>query len=574
MLAISKITKIGKTYRNIIRYHQILQILAKYGFGDILQALRIDKYIKGLKWVQDEESVLSQPRPVRLRLALEELGPTFIKLGQVLATRPDLLPQEYIHELTLLQDRVPEFPAKEAKMIILEELGALPEELFREFSEEPIAAASIAQVHWAVTKEGNPVVVKVQRPGIREIIENDIEILIHLAEIGEAHVEEFSIIQPSGIIKEFARSIEKELHFKIEATNARRFRAMLKNNPHLNAPRIFRKYSTDRVLTMEQVKGLRCTEFIHNREDYAWQFNLRDIANYGVDSILEQIFVHGFYHADPHPGNIFLQEGDVLCFIDFGMMGRITLEDRRCFARLLDSVIRRDQERIVSGCLKFTDPLGEVDLVRLSEDICDLIDENLYLPIDELHLSEVFEKIMNILVMNRLRIKPDLYMLFKTVMTLERLGRDLDPHLKIIAHLEPFVKKLRWMTLSPSNLWRRFSGPAEDFIDVAGRIPLDIQKILAQTRDGNLQVRIKLADIDSLEDKMMKASDKLSYAIVLAALVIGSSIVVHARVSPMFKGVSIIGIAGYLLSAILGFRLLFMSHRQKKETKRRYIKHD
>lgn len=558
-----------------MRYHQIIQILAKYGFGDILQALGIDKYIRGMNWIkgEDEKSTLSLPRPVRLRLALEELGPTFIKFGQVLATRPDLLSPEYTRELALLQDNVPEFPAKQAKLIILEELGAPPEELFREFDEDPIAAASIAQVHWAVTHDGDPVVVKVQRPGIQEIIETDIEILIHLAEIGESHVEEFSIIQPSGIIKEFARSLDKELHFKIEAANAKRFRKMLKNNPHINAPRIFSKYSSDKVMTMEQIKGLRCTEFIQNREDYAWQFNLYDIANYGVDSILEQIFIHGFYHADPHPGNIFLQEGDVLCFIDFGMMGRVTIEDRRHFARLLDSVLSRDQERIVNGCLKFTTPLGEVDLKRLSEDICDLIDENLYLPLEELQVSEIFERLMNILVQNRLRIKPDLYMILKTVITLERLGRDLNPHLKIITHLEPFVKKLRWLTIGPKNLWRVFSGPAEDFIDVADRIPLDIQKIVEQTKEGNIQVKIKLADINSLEAKLMKASDKLSYAIVLASLVVGSSIVVHARVSPMFKGVSIIGIAGYLLSAVLGFRLLFMSHRQKRETRKRHIKY-
>lgn len=574
MLKIKSIGRVGHAYRTFRRYRQILRILLKFGFEDILQGIRAPHYIEySMKRLRPKKGKVSdQPRPVRLRLAIEALGPTFIKLGQMLATRPDLLPHAYIEELAKLQDKVPAFAEDKSRKIIIEELGAPPEEIFKEFTPEPIAAASMAQVHRAVTFDDEKVVIKVQRPGIHRVIDIDLEIMMHLSEIAEAHVEELAILRPSAIISEFGRSLHKELDFKIEATNARRFREMVSDNRHVNAPRIYREYSTSKVLTMQEVQGLRCTEFLADIEKYKWQYDLPLMASRGVDAILDQIFVHGFYHADPHPGNIFLQENDSICFIDFGMMGKITVEERRYFARLLESVIQRDQERIVQGCLRFTTHLREPDLDVLTADITDLIDENLYLPIEELNLSEVLEKLLNILIRNYLRIKSDLYMLIKTVMTLERFGRDMDPHLKIIDHLEPFVKRLRRKTLSPAYLLHRFSGPAEDFLEVAGKIPLDAQSVLEQTRKGKLKVQLQINELIAVEDVLVKIGNRVSHALVLGSLVLGSSIVVHAKVPPLYKNISIIGIIGYLLSAVIGFKMLFIAYRQSRMTEKRVDK--
>lgn len=574
MLKIKSIGQVGHAYRTFRRYRQILRILLKFGFEDILQGIRAPRYIEySMKRLRPKKGKVSdQPRPVRLRLAIEALGPTFIKLGQMLATRPDLLPHAYIEELAKLQDKVPAFAEDKSRKIIIEELGAPPEEIFKEFTPEPIAAASMAQVHRAVTFDDEKVVIKVQRPGIHRVIDIDLEIMMHLSEIAEAHVEELAILRPSAIISEFGRSLHKELDFKIEATNARRFREMVSDNRHVNAPRIYREYSTSKVLTMQEVQGLRCTEFLADIEKYKWQYDLPLMASRGVDAILDQIFVHGFYHADPHPGNIFLQENDSICFIDFGMMGKITVEERRYFARLLESVIQRDQERIVQGCLRFTTHLREPDLDVLTADITDLIDENLYLPIEELNLSEVLEKLLNILIRNYLRIKSDLYMLIKTVMTLERFGRDMDPHLKIIDHLEPFVKRLRRKTLSPAYLLHRFSGPAEDFLEVAGKIPLDAQSVLEQTRKGKLKVQLQINELIAVEDVLVKIGNRVSHALVLGSLVLGSSIVVHAKVPPLYKNISIIGIIGYLLSAVIGFKMLFIAYRQSRMTEKRVDK--
>ncbi len=574
MLKIKSIGRVGHAYRTFRRYRQILRILLKFGFEDILQRIRAPRYIEySMKRLRPKNGQISdQPRSVRLRLAIEALGPTFIKFGQMLATRPDLLPHDYIEELAKLQDKVPAFAEDKSRKIIIEELGASPEEIFKEFTAEPIAAASMAQVHRAVTLNDEKVVIKVQRPGIHRVIAIDLEIMMHLSEIAEAHVEELAILQPSAIISEFGRSLRKELDFKIEATNARRFREMVSDNRHVNAPRIYREYSTAKVLTMQEVQGLRCTEFLADIEKYKWQYDLPLIASRAVDAILDQIFVHGFYHADPHPGNVFLQENDSICFIDFGMMGKITVEERRYFARLLESVIQRDQERIVQGCLRFTTHLREPDLDVLTADITDLIDENLYLPVEELNLSEVLEKLLNILIQNYLRIKPDLYMLIKTVMTLERFGRDMDPHLKIIDHLEPFVKRLRRMTLKPSYLLHRFSGPAEDFLEVAGKIPLDAQSVLEQTRKGKLKVQLQINELIAVEDIFVKIGNRIAHSLVLGSLVLGSSIVVHAKLPPLYKNISIIGIVGYLLSAVIGFKMLFIAYRQSRMTEKRVDK--
>lgn len=569
MLAISKISKIGQAYRNFKRYRQIIQILLKFGFEDILQRLKIDEYFEDPELKLRDEKNRSLPketssRPARVRMACEELGPTFVKLCQVLSTRPDLIPDEYIAEFIKLQDRVPSFPYEDVRRIIVEELGGEPEEIFQEFCVEPMAAASIAQVHSALTKSGKRVVVKIQRPGIREIIESDIEILGHLARLAETHIEEFAIINPTAIVREFASAINKELNFHGEASNANRFNKMAEKNPQVKAPIIYKKYSTDKVLTMELIDGLRVTEFIKNKAEYTGQYDLPLIAKNGVNTILEQIFVHGFYHADPHPGNVFLLPDNVICFIDFGMMGHISVDERRHFARLLDSVLNRDEQNILKGCLRFTSTIGTPDFESLKMDICTLIDENLYLPLEELELSKIFERLMDILKRHRLRLKPNLYLLIKTVMTLDILGRELDPKLQIINYLKPFVRKLRFMVLTPRYLFNKLVLPAEDFLEVAGKIPLDAQAVLQQAKDGQLKIQLQHLEIEHFGDKFLKASERISFALVLAALIIGSSIIAHARIAPLVFGVSSIGIIGFMISAILAFGLLIAALRRNR----------
>ncbi|MBW1931370.1 MAG: AarF/ABC1/UbiB kinase family protein, partial [Deltaproteobacteria bacterium] len=298
---IRKIGIIGKTYRHIQRYRQILTVLFKYGFGDLVHTLKIEQYLEiGLQMISRKrrEKIETLSRAERVRMAMEELGPTFVKMGQILSTRPDLLPVEFIQELGKLQDHVPPFEYAQAKDIIERELGVPLGQLFKDFEETPLASASIGQVHRARLVDGDEVVVKVQRPGIRKTIEVDLEIMLHLATLMEKHLEGWDIQRPPRIVEEFARTLEKELDYTIEAAHTERFAMQFIGDTTVYVPKIYREATTSRVLTMEYVSGIKASEIA--RLDEAG-YDRREIARRGFDLIMKQIFVHGFFHADPHP---------------------------------------------------------------------------------------------------------------------------------------------------------------------------------------------------------------------------------------------------------------------------------
>ena len=304
MLSIRKIGVIGRTYRHLNRYRQILTVLFKYGFGDLLEMLKIDQYIEvGLQMISSKRATRVEPlnRPQRLRMAFEELGPTYIKLGQILSTRPDLVPMEYIEELSKLQDKIPAFPFEQVRKAVSAEFGMPPEDLFDSLEEEPFASASIGQVHRAVLKDGEAVAVKFQRPGIQKIIEVDLEIMLHLATLAERHIEELSFHRPVKIVEEFARTLEKEIDYQNEATNMERIARHFLDDPHVYIPKVFRETTTTRVLTTEFIEGIKISD-IDSLE--AAGLDRTILTARGADLVLKQIFVHGFFHADPHPGNI------------------------------------------------------------------------------------------------------------------------------------------------------------------------------------------------------------------------------------------------------------------------------
>ena len=307
MLSIRKIGVIGRTYRHLNRYRQILAILFKYGFGDLLDRLSIDQYIgAGLQAISRKraERVSKLTRPQRLRMAFEELGPTYIKLGQILSSRPDLVPVDILQELARLQDAVPPFPFEDAKAAIESEFGVSAEELFDRLDQKPLASASIGQVHKGLTTDGEPVAVKFQRPDIQKIIEVDLEIMLHLATLAERHIKEFEIHRPVKIVEEFARTLEKEIDYRIEATNMERIARRFLDLPHVYIPAVFREYTTSRVLTTELIEGIKISKIDSILEAGLDQ---KIIADRLVGLVLKQAFEHGFFHADPHPGNLFVR---------------------------------------------------------------------------------------------------------------------------------------------------------------------------------------------------------------------------------------------------------------------------
>ncbi|MEA1927244.1 MAG: AarF/UbiB family protein, partial [Candidatus Auribacterota bacterium] len=387
MLSIRKLTAISRTYRYIGRYRQILQVVFKYRFGELLDSLKIEQILEaGLRKISRKrrEVVETLTGPERFRLALEELGPTFVKLGQVLSTRPDLIPLAFIEELTKLQDEVPPFPYSEVREIIQAETGKFPEELFESFVESPLAAASIGQVHRARLKDGTDVVVKVQRPRIKKTIEIDLEIMLHLTGLMERHLEELQVIRPSRIVEEFARTLEEEIDYTVELSHIERFARQFEEDDTIRVPRAYRELSTERILTMEDIHGIKGSDFnTLKREDY----DLPLLAERGADLIMKQIFVYGFFHGDPHPGNIFFLPGNIICYIDFGMMGRISRSEREDFADMLMAVVQRNDRKMVEAMLKLTDYDIEPDRDKLEQEMGNFIDRYLYRPLKDLRLG-------------------------------------------------------------------------------------------------------------------------------------------------------------------------------------------
>lgn len=379
------ITKnIIRKIRNIKRLQQILQILGKYGFGYIVDRLNIERNLIGRKLINlaatKKIDLFDLPVPVRMRKMLEELGSTFIKFGQMLSTRPDLIPLEFCKELEKLQDKVPPFPYEKVKKQILEELKSPVDRIFSSFSLSPIAAASLSQVHLAQLETGQKLVVKVQRPGIKKIITADLNILTVLAQLIERHIEESRLYNPLEMVDEFKKAILREIDFKIEARNIEKFRRNFKDDERVYIPEVRHNLSSNKILTMEQIEGIK----INNIEEILEAgLDRKQIAVNGTEIILKQIFTHGFFHADPHPGNIFILKDKRIVFLDFGMVGRIDEETKSQISNILSAVIQQDVSAIIENFVSMGTIEEETDFRKLKLDLTDLLEsyyrENIYI---------------------------------------------------------------------------------------------------------------------------------------------------------------------------------------------------
>lgn len=556
MLSIRKIGALGRTYRHLNRYRQILGVLFKYGFGDLIDNLRIDEYLEiGLKMISRKRRPYLEKltRAERIRMALEELGPTFVKLGQILSTRPDLVPLEFVKELSKLQDSLPPLPYEEIREIFRSEIGKFPEEIFLLVEKTPLATASIAQVHKAWSRDGEAIVVKVQRPGTRDIIEVDLEIMLHLAGLMERHLEEVEAFQPTKIVEEFARTLGREINFKIEATNIEHFSRQFLKDPTIYVPKVYREFSTDQILTMEFVPGIKSSAIEQLQEE---GYNLQKIARRGAELILKQIFLHGFFHADPHPGNIFILPNELICYLDFGMMGRISEREREEFAELLIRVMRRDAPRVVQSVLKLTYFESEPNRNELERDITDFIDEHLYKSLKDFELGKALEQLLDILSRHRLTLKPNLYLMIKALATIEGLGRMLDKDFDINEYAEPFIQKIQLNRLNPKRIMVEMAESGSEFAGLLKDLPWELRDIIRQARAGKINIQFEHRGLNHMISVHDQISNRISFSIVLAALIIGSSLMVLSGLPPTWKGISIIGLIGFVAAGIMGFWLL------------------
>lgn len=547
--------KIRQNYQDVKRLRKIVNTLIKHGFGFFITSLNLQQHLPLRKRIFKQE-IYERSLPVRVRLVLEELGPTFIKFGQILSTRPDLIPDDYIEEFKKLQDDVPAFTCQEAEEQILSGLGKPKDELFQFLSKQPFAAASIAQVHSAVLKTGETVAVKIQRPGIGETIKADLNILFYFAGLIEKHIHEAKLFEPVNIVNEFKKSIKKELDFILEARNVDKFARNFASDDTVYIPRIYWEFTCKKILTMEKVDGININDLDSIDKE---GLDRKIIALNGVNAVLKQIFIHGWFHADPHPGNLYVLKNNVICFLDFGMVGYIDEIRKEELSELLLAVILKDPGRVINLFLNIGIVDEQIAVRDLRRDIEDLIEKYYGLTLQELEIGEMMQEMIKIVHQYQVRIPSDFTLLGKALVIIEGVARKLDPQFNMVPHVEPFVQELLRKRVSPSRLFREFNRIIAEMVSLIKIFPGEAKQILRKIRAGKLKIELEHQGLENLISTMDKVSNRIAFSIIIAALIVGSSLIIKTH-----KGLSVLGIAGFIFAAILGIRLVISILHSRK----------
>ncbi len=548
--------RINRNIRSLKRYRQILGTLIKYGFGHIIEQLNIDYYLElgkrivSLGTASRDLERLSQAE--RLRLALEELGPTFIKLGQLLSTRPDIVPPEYITELKKLQDRVPAVATEQIKAQLHRELGYPAEELFQAFNPVPLATASIAQVHRGVLKTGEEVVFKIRRPEIERIIETDIDILIGLAYLVEKHLPGGDMYDPIGLVKEFRRTINRELDFAREGRTIERFANNFAQDDLVRIPKVYWEHSGHSVLTLEYVSGIKISHF-DELENAG--YDLKQIARNGAETFLQQVFEHGLFHADPHPGNIYVLPGNVICMFDFGMVGRLDDELKLQLTELLLSVFNRDVNHIISQLLYSGELHDESNLAGLKRDLSEFIDDYYELLLQDLQVGKLLFDFVEILTEYRIKFPSNLMLLSRALIAMEGIGRQLDPEFNMIEQIKPFAEKIVKDRYSPANLSKEMTRTLQSYHSLGKSLPKDIKEFINRVNRNKFKIDLEHRGFERLITDLDKSTNRISFSLVISALIIGSSLIMQTDKGPMLFDFPILGLLGYTVAGFLGFGL-------------------
>jgi ubiquinone biosynthesis protein len=536
------------------RLREITTVLVKFGFPDVVARLHLERTValgRRLRFWRREEPW--GDRAQRLREALEALGPTFIKFGQALSTRADLLPEDLVAEMSRLQDEVPPLPPGVAEAAIEAELGAPIDVLFAEFDPVPIAAASIAQVHRATLPGGERVAVKVRRPSIEATIERDLAILTQLAWLANRYLPDAELFQPVGLVAEFARSIRRELDLAREGRTMDRFARNLAGDPTVHVPRVYWERTSRGVLTMEFIDGTKVLDVARAPEG----FDAALIAQRGGSLILKQVLRDGLFHADPHPANIFILPGNVIVLLDFGTVGQIDRPLRNALASLVYAVIKEDAERVTDAILAIGRPLQPLDSTQLRRDVAELIDSFSGAALRDLSIGTLLREALSVMHRHRLQFPVDLMLLVRAFVSVEGIARQLDPSFQIVEHARPLVAEILRDRFSPSSIAAGVGQFGREFGDALQSVPRDLVEILAKAREGHIEIQFVHRNLEHFVQEMDRSSNRLSFAVVIAALIVGSSFVMQRGVGPLLFGVPAFGLVGYVAAALFGLWLAF-----------------
>lgn len=540
-----------KVARDFGRIHEISSVLIRYGFGDMVRRLGIASIIESaghvLNWQEVEDLTQLEP-PVRVRRALEDMGPTFVKFGQILATRADLFSPEWLTEFKKLQDQVQSVPYHQLTAQVKEDLGAKPEDIFAEFNTEPLAAASISQVYKARLHDGSPVVVKIRRPGVRSIVEADLRLLAQLAEIAEQEIKSLQRYHPKKIVHHFTQSMRRELDLAAECRNAERMLNNFSDEPNIVIPKMYWEWSSERINVQALIEGIP-----GNDMDAIEKAGLdrKLLAKRGAEAVLKMILEDGFFHADPHPGNCFYLDNNRIAFIDFGMVGRLSEERREQVLNLLRGLVDKNAQRVVKVLLQWSEhSLHNRDSFLL--DIDDFIDQYHDIPLQELSITDLLNNLTTLLRDHQLNLPPDLTLLLKAFITLEGLGSQLDPDFNLVKVATPLIKRIFLTRYGPDALFKRGKNNLLELVELATDLPKDLHQLIESMRHGSVGVNIDINKPEWLSKELDRVINRLSMSLITSALIIGSSIVttVEGGTSSLF------GLMGFVGAFIGGIWLL------------------
>ncbi len=537
-----------KRYRHFHRYRRVLEVLLRHGFGYLVEQVGLPHLIPW-RWrvLRRHPRQGTQSVGARLRVVLEELGPTYIKLGQLLSTRPDLLPADILAELAKLQDKVAAFSSAAAIKQIETETGRPLDELFSSFEKEPLAAASIGQVHRAVLPDGAQVVVKVQRPGVAQLVATDLEIVTGLARRVQERLKP-PTVNLNDLAGEFARTMRRELDYTIEARQIDRFRRDFVGDVHIHFPAVHWQLTTKRMLTMAYLAGIKVDQL--ELLDKAG-IDRRTVARRCAEAFMKQVMVHGFFHADPHPGNIMVLPGAEIAFVDLGMVGRLSEGTRELLKEILQGVTRRDMGRV---CEALVD-MGAVQHERLGSlqrDLEDLAACNYGIPLRQIDVTGVLRELEVTAVTHGVRLPQDLLMLVKALFIIEGVTRKLDPDFNIAEVAEPLARQMMLQQFNPVQAGSRVGRIAQQYLRVFGRLPKQVDRLVTQLERGELAVQFKHVGLENVVGRLDIISNRLAVAIMVAALIIGSALVLSQDLGPLFHGLPVVGLCGFVAAACTG----------------------
>lgn len=551
--------------RDLPRLHEITSVMIRHGFGDVMRRIGIISLLERagqilhLQAAEERHAVLETPQ--RIRLAFEELGPTFVKLSQLMATRVDVFPPDWIAEFEKLQDSAPPVPFDKLLPTLEKALGQSPFELFRDLQTEPCGSASIAQVHRASLPDGTAVVLKICRPDIRPKIEADLRILRHIAALIESEIPEARRYQPVQIVGEFGRSLRRELDLALEARAQERFRENFAADPGIVIPRIYWEWTSQQLNVQQYVSGIAGNDLA--AADAAG-LDRKLLATRGADAVLKMILIDGYFHADPHPGNVFYLAENRLALLDFGMVGRLSDQRRNQLVNLLVALAKHDERGILEVLMEWAED-GDIDEDRLYRDVSELASDYEFRALKDIRLGDLFGEVTAIMRAHLIVLPADLTLLFKTLITLEGLGLKLDPDFHITDHLEPFLKRVIRERYNPAALLKRGRHGLHDILSLLGGLPRDAARLLKEARRGRLKIDLDIKRLDHFGHQIDRSTNRLTIGLLTAALIVGSSIVMTVQGGPTLFGLPLFGLLGFMIAFFNSIWIVLSIWRSEKE---------